>query len=388
MKKKIAILGHSMGGGGAERFITYLLESLTEDFEVHLLLFERRIEYKLPENIKIEYLENENLNERSNIINIFRLPIAVKKLKDYCKKNSVDIVISFLNRPNYVACLAKFFGLKAKVIINEQTNSILWYETGFLRRIFGNLSVKTLYSMADAIVPNAEGIRYLLEEKYKLTNKFYVTNNIIDLALINNLKKEAVEKIQFNNFTFIYASRLNPRKGHRLLLEAFAELKDQDCRLLLLGKGKLENELQEFAKELKISDRVVFLGFQINPFKYLSRADCFVMTSEFEGSPNVLVEAMACGIPVISTDCLTGPRELLSPNTHPLEQVQDGLEITDYGILVPVNNKKSLIAAMLKVINDPSLAQKFKECGIERTLSYDINVVIPKYKTFLESFIS
>jgi N-acetylgalactosamine-N,N'-diacetylbacillosaminyl-diphospho-undecaprenol 4-alpha-N-acetylgalactosaminyltransferase len=319
-------------------------------------------------------------------VSILRLPLAVKKLKDYCKKHSVELIVSFLNRPNYVACLAKYFGLKAKIILNEQTNSALWYNDGWFRKIFGNIFVKNLYPLADAIVPNAEGIKYLLEKNYRISENIYVTNNIVDIRRIKQLKEENSITLNSDKFTFVYVSRLIPGKGHKLLLEAFAELRDEDCRLLLLGKGYLENSLKEYAESLKIRDRVDFLGFQMNPFKYISRADCFVMTSEYEGSPNVLVEAMACGVPIISTNCLTGPRELLAPETHPLEQIKDGLEIADYGILVPVSDKKSLVNAMLRIKTDPGLVQKLRDRANERILSYDVNTVLPKYKELLKQF--
>jgi N-acetylgalactosamine-N,N'-diacetylbacillosaminyl-diphospho-undecaprenol 4-alpha-N-acetylgalactosaminyltransferase len=377
-----------MGGGGAERFITYLIEGLSAEYNIHLLLLERRIEYQLPDNITISYLEDEKLNERANIVNILRLPLVFGRLKRYCKENSIEVVVSFLNRPNYVACFLKIFGFKGKLIINEQQNSLFWYRYGFFRKIIGNLLVSKLYPRADAIVPNSEGIKFLLEEEYGIKNKFYVTKNIIDHSKINLVKDEEVVDVIFDKFTFVYASRIYDGKGHKVLLETVAEMKDVDFQLLILGKGELESYLKEYANELGISDKVKFLGFQSNPFKYLSRSNCFVMTSESEGSPNVLVEAMACGLPIISTDCLTGPRELLAPETHPLKQVTEGFQIADFGILVPVGDKKSLREAMLKIIEDDELANKLKKLGFERTLDYAAEKVIPKYKAFLKNILN
>lgn len=385
MKKKLAILTHSMGGGGAERFITYLLEGLCNEYDIHLLLFERRIEYTLPENITVSYLEDEKLNERSNIVNVLRLSLAVGRLKKYCQTNSIDIVVSFLNRPNYVACLAKLFGLRGKLIINEQQNSLFWYRNGFFRKIIGNLLVERLYPKADVIVPNSEGIRCLLEDEYKIKSKFFVTKNIIDHTRIKELKSENADDIIFDGFTFIYASRIYNGKGHKMLFDAVSEIKDRNFRLLLLGKGDLEESLFQYAKDLGISDKIKFLGFQANPFKYFNRSDCFVMTSESEGSPNVLVEAMVCGLPIISTDCQTGPRELLAPETHPLQQITEGISIADFGILVPVGDKKSLAEAMLKIMNEPELAKMYAEKGLPRTLDYSFDLVIPKYKNLLEN---
>jgi N-acetylgalactosamine-N,N'-diacetylbacillosaminyl-diphospho-undecaprenol 4-alpha-N-acetylgalactosaminyltransferase len=388
MKKNISILCHSMGGGGAERFITYLIEGLSAEYNIHLLLLERRIEYKLPDNITISYLEDEKLNERANIVNILRLPLVFGRLKKYCKENSIEVVISFLNRPNYVACFLKIFGFKGKLIINEQQNSLFWYRYGFFRKIIGNLLVSKLYPRADAIVPNSEGIKFLLEEEYGIKSNFYVTKNIIDHSKINLVKDEEVVDVIFDKFTFVYASRIYDGKGHKVLLETVAEMKDVDFQLLILGKGELESYLKDYAIELGISDKVKFLGFQNNPFKYLTRSNCFVMTSESEGSPNVLVEAMACGLPIISTDCLTGPRELLAPETHPLKQVTDSFQIADFGILVPVGDKTSLIEAMLKMMEDAQLANKFKQLGFERTLDYAAEKVIPKYKAFLKNILN
>ena len=143
------------------------------------------------------------------------------------------------------------------------------------------------------------------------------------------------------------------------------------ARMAILGEGKDRGTLEKLAKELGISDKVAFLGFQKNPFKYMKRATVFVLSSLHEGFGNVLVEAMACGTPVISTNCKSGPSEI----------IEDGKS----GILVPVSDYQSLSKAIIKVLSDDSLRQKFSAEGLERVKHFSVQKNIRGYeKVFQE----
>ena len=127
--------------------------------------------------------------------------------------------------------------------------------------------------------------------------------------------------------------------------------------------------------DLGMGDKVVFCGFETNPFKYVSRSDCFVLSSEVEGFPNVLIEALACGKPVISTDCSSGPRELLAPATDLHHRAINNYEIGEYGILTPVNDITALAAAMKKMYEDESLRKQFEARAAGRAQQFDVDEI-------------
>lgn len=119
----------------------------------------------------------------------------------------------------------------------------------------------------------------------------------------------------YSGFTFISVGKFRVEKNLQLLLQAFSLLKDLPIQLIIIGGGPLETNLKQQAGELGIADKVWFGGFKSNPFKYIKNANCFVLSSHTEGFPNVLLEALACGKSVISTDCKSGPREILAAAT-------------------------------------------------------------------------
>ena len=137
----------------------------------------------------------------------------------------------------------------------------------------------------------------------------------------------------------------------------------------------MEDVLKQKVSDLGMNDKVIFCGFDNNPFKYVSRSDCFVLSSDVEGFPNVLIEALACGKPVISTDCSSGPRELLAPATDLHHRAINNYEIGEYGILTPVNDVIALAAAMKKMYEDSALRNRFSEIAAGRAQQFDVDEI-------------
>jgi N-acetylgalactosamine-N,N'-diacetylbacillosaminyl-diphospho-undecaprenol 4-alpha-N-acetylgalactosaminyltransferase len=145
-----------------------------------------------------------------------------------------------------------------------------------------------------------------------------------------------------------------------------------------VGKGKLQHSLEEMAKQLNIADRVEFLGFQRNVNEHLQSSDCFVFSSDFEGLGNVIIEALNNGIPVVSTDCPHGPREILDPETKG-KIITNEIDLAKYGILVPVKRADLLAAAMDRMYADAILRDNYARLSLERVKDFDIKKIAREY---------
>ena len=156
--------------------------------------------------------------------------------------------------------------------------------------------------------------------------------------------------------TLLACGRLTKQKDYPTLFQAFARLSGNDLRLNILGDGELRQSLTQMAQDLGIADRVTFLGFQRDPFSHMRRADIFVLSSRWEGFGNVLVEAMAMGTPVVSTDCPHGPAEIIEDNLT--------------GLLVPTESPEALAVALQRLIDDPDLRLQLGQAGQTRAQDF------------------
>ena len=384
MKKKIAIFINSISAGGAERVASLLLEDIKNDFDIYLILLTNNIEYNLPEGQKI-FCFNQPIEE-NNIIKILKLPYLAYRYKNFCKKNAIETSFSFLKRANYINCLARLWGMENKIIVSERTYLSEYLKSlGNTGRILGKFLTMKLYPKADCVVSNSLLTQIDLQENFKIKTKCKVINNPLHLNTALQLSKAPVDDELFTSFTFIHVGGLRPEKNHTLLIEAFFKIKHLNCKLLLLGKGGCEIKLRHKVKELDIESQVIFLGFDNNPFKYLANANCFVLSSDYEGFPNSIQEALSCGLPVISTDCKAGPREILAPDSNIRSAITDNIEIAKYGILVPVNNATLLAKAMDLIYHDNILLNNLKLSALERAKDFDTAIIINEFKQVLTS---
>ena len=367
---KISILIYSLASGGAERVVSILLKEL-KGYEIDLILMNDTIFYDVPENIKIVYLEKSNPFE-SGIKKFLKLPLLGFKYKKLIKNS--DVSISFMNRPNYINVFAKLFGSGVKTIISERIAPSQEYKTNSLKDKISRILIKALYKKADLVVPNSRYIAYELNTIFQVSkNKTQVIPNPIYLR---ECKKEKDE------FIFINVARFEPQKNHKLLINAFYKA-NLDAKLFLIGDGYLRGELEELVRKLNLEKRVIFLGRQKDVFKYLQKASCFVFSSDYEGFPNVLLEGLACNLPIISTDCKSGPREILAPNTH-ITKETDSIEIAEYGILVKVGSEKYLAEAMKMMYEDDKLRYNFEKKAKKRIKDFEVKQIIKKWDDVIE----
>jgi N-acetylgalactosamine-N,N'-diacetylbacillosaminyl-diphospho-undecaprenol 4-alpha-N-acetylgalactosaminyltransferase len=371
--KNILILCASMQKGGAERVISLLLKELEneQNIIVHFMMMEEGIDYDLPKVITPIILSN---SKKSGIQKLLELPFIAMKLKKYIKENDIDTVMSFLYRPNYINILAKIFGSSHKSIINIRSTTSRYKNEGLLGKV--NLFlIKNLFNKADLIISNSKGVDEDLKSLINITTNTKVIYNPVDIEYINS-KKDICEDIDLefiNNKQYIISvGRLIPLKRNSDLIKAFFELQknDDSLELIFLGDGILKDDLINDCVKLGIKDKVYFLGNVKNPFYYLNNSDLFVLNSEIEGFPNVLVEAMACGLPVISSDCKSGPREIL--------------EDEEYGLLYPVGSVEILIEKMKFYLYEDIDRENIQSKNLKRIEDFSVGKIMNQFKKVLE----
>ncbi len=359
---KVALFVYSLGAGGAERQVSILARRLVErGYEVELFLVHDTIFYELPKNIKVTVLGDAPLFVHPVKKLLHLVPLARK----YAKLCDADISISFMNRPNYINVLSKFFGNKARIVVAERGAPRFHFKG--IEGAVSQFLIKRLYPRADLVVANSKGSAKDLQEHFGIANVIAIPN-AFDLQEVARLAKEPIDE-KIERFTFITIGRLDSGKNHRLLIEALAR-SGLDADLWIIGEGSQRANLEKLIAKLGLQERVKLLGRRANPFAYLARADCFVFGSTNEGFPNVLVEAMASGLPVISTDCPFGPAEIL----------EDG----KYGILVPNGDADAMSEAMRKIATDATLRENVAKNATIRAKDFDKEKIIAKWLKVLD----
>ncbi len=369
MNKNILFFVGGMKKGGAERVISIMLAHFVNHpkLNIHLILMEEGLEYTLPPNISPIVLHN---GKKGNIRKFIELPFIAVKIARFAKKNQIDSIISFLYRPNYINIMTKLFGYKGKNIINIRSTTSRYQNEG-LKGKMNLVLVKYLFNKADLIISNSKGVEEDLNQLMHITTKHISIPNPIDMKNVKVLENsnQGITKFIDENINYIISvGRLIPLKRNKDLLLAFSRIHEQldNTKLLFLGDGYLKSTLIKYSNELGIEEKVIFLGNVDNPFYYLKRSKLFVLTSEIEGFPNALLEAMGCGVPVISSNCKSGPSELL--------------ENGKYGFLYKVGDTNTLAEHILLIMNNKDIQLKYSQFSLQRSLEYDINKIMYKFE--------
>lgn len=367
-KKNIAFLINSMSGGGAEKVVQILLEQVSteKDLKIILILLENKITYQIPKDVEVIYLFPYFNNYFQKFISIF---LGALKLRNIIFKYNIPVIISFLERSNFVNLLAKFFGCSHYTIISEHTNLEYTYGSRALKNSIVKLLLKLLYRKADRIIAVSNGVKKVLIKVFKIDEgKIQVIYNPCD---INKIKKLSMEKVEYPWFNeklpiIITMGRLIESKGHGKLIQTFAEIKKQiPSRLVIIGEGNLRKQLERLTVKFGVEKDIAFLGWQENPYKYMSKSNLFVLSSNSESFGIVLVEAMVCGVPVVSFDCESGPREILDNG--------------EYGILVPVGDIEGLSEAVINILKNNGLREKIIQRAKKRVHIFNTKDIAKKY---------
>lgn len=331
----VAFLINSLEGGGAERVMCKLLSIMESYFaqqgtSVHLILLDAIEEaHSCP-----AYVNKITLDTGGS------LKQGYAQLKDTLAQLNPDFCLSFLTRSNMLnIAISKKLGYRP--IISERVNTSSHFPGG-LKDSISKLMIKFSYPYADTVIAVSEGVKADLIKNFRVPeHKLTVLYNPYDIAQIEALAAEPVDDIPARSY-IIGTGRLVKNKNFSLMLEAFAKSDLQDD-LMILGQGDEYDALVAQAKALGVSNRVHFAGFKANPYPYLKHARFFVSTSNAEGFPNAIVEAMCLGKAVVATNCESGPAEILSEQ-YPLQV--DSFQAQKHGCICDTNNVGGVVKAL------------------------------------------
>ncbi|MBE1527225.1 N-acetylgalactosamine-N,N'-diacetylbacillosaminyl-diphospho-undecaprenol 4-alpha-N-acetylgalactosaminyltransferase [Sphingopyxis sp. OAS728] len=367
-RKRILFAINSLAGGGAERVLATLLGGSTpwrERYDIHLaLLDDEPRAYDVP-----EWVEVHQLDARHKF-----LP-SLTQLRALVGRLSPDATLSFLTRAN-VANAWAMAGRGRPWLISERVNTSA--HLGSARA--AKAMVRMVYPRAAHVIAVSDGV---VDD---LAANFGVARARMS-SIANPVDHERIAKLAAEQPSFtppgpyiVAAGRLMPNKNFPLLLRAYAKAAPLE-RLVLLGEGPERGALEALAASLGIADRVDMPGFVANPFAVVARAEAYAMPSNAEGFPNGLVEAMACGLPVVATNCASGPSEILAD--RPRETIAGAIDV-DAGALVPTNDVEAFAAALGRVLAEP----RRSACGVrarERSRAYGVEQAARNYWERIEA---
>lgn len=307
-RTRIALFVPTLGGGGAERVMVTLANALAERrFAVNFVLW--------TDGGPLRSL----LSRKVNVVALgtFNPARLVFRFARFLRTYRPEVVISALFGTNIIAALAKAASRsRMHLILTEHVpiDTYLQNDARLLRRASVPLLMRFTYPMAQDIVAVSRGAAQPLAVVLgkAASKRIKVIYNPVDLARIETMAA-ADDKSTVGSFPMIInVGRLIEQKDQQTLIRAFAKVRARrPCRLVILGEGEKRASLAALAQELGVGPDVLLPGFIANPYSWMRKSAVFVLSSKFEGLPTVLIEAMQCGIPVISADCLSGPGEIL-----------------------------------------------------------------------------
>lgn len=364
MKSRIAIFSPSLQGGGAERVLVTLANAFANrSLTVDLVLASATGPYLAEVSPSVHVVD----------LGKSRVITSLPRLIKYIRERQPTAMLSAMGHANLIALLAnQIVGGKMRLVVSERNDaSVDANQQKGLRSSVIQFLNRRLYRNADAIHAVSQGVADavikqigLPHEKIAVVYNPVVTDRMLRLAHADEHYPWFPEK---SCRTILAAGRLTKQKGFPALIRAFALVrKTLDVSLVIIGEGELRSELECVISEHNLQEHVLLPGFVENPFFLMKKADVFVLSSAWEGLPNVLIQAMACGTPVVSTNCPSGPSEIL----------EDG----KWGRLVSVGDVEALAQAMLDTLTEsehPDVVSRAAYFSLERAVDGYLNLLLP-----------
>lgn len=403
MKKKIAMVINTLSDGGAERVVSNLSRGLFSKYDIDIIVDNtERLAYPYKGHI----VSLNMPSEPKHLKTLYQIQVVnrrIRVLRHLKKKKKYAAVISFSDMCNVSNV---FSGNRfSRTIVTVHHSLLSEKDNTRIHQIISPVLMPWCFRKAYLTVSCSRGVNDELMRAYGLpSEKGRPIYNGLELRKIRKMAKapldENIKEKIFEKKVFVSVGRLICSKGHRFLLNAIKILKDErfPVHLIILGEGGQRASLEEQAFKLGIADEISMPGFVMNPYAYMARADAVVMPSLYEGFGIAVVEALACGAPVISTDYVSGAREILAPDTDYRLQTRDRVEEAQYGILVPVciedeneshdgkpSKEEIMMAdAMRKILEDPALVQYYRKASLERAEQFDIHSICEQWVGIIE----
>lgn len=375
-KRKILMVYSNLGDGGTQRQRSILSKELCKRYQLSLALFQNIQLFEFYGDI----IDIDAPTSRNPLVSFKNMFKRIRKLHEIIIRLDPDIIFSSSVISNMVCLITKkFYKIKKPLVITFNNSVEKKSEDMGIKGPISTFFNVRLSRYADRVVT----VSKVLEEEVIgmgfLKEKTLTIYNGLDFSEMNEKADEPVEDKYSGFFSdtspiIVSVGRLSAQKNYTMLIDSFARLRgEKDARLVIIGDGEEYEALSARCRKLGISDYVLFTGWVKNPYKYLKQSDIFVLSSLWEGFPNVLLEAMALGLPVISTDCPTGPNEIITND--------------DVGVLVPVNDIDALFHRMKDILSDKNLWKKLSLNGKKRAMDFSIEKKAKEYENLFEELL-
>lgn len=353
---KVCLFIPSARGGGAERVFITLANALSKSGYIVDLMFVSAVG---------DYIDE--IDKSVNVIDLksSRTLFSIYRAATVLKRNHYDFIISGLSHINIISSfICKLFNVDSRLIISQRNIiAVPPFLHGGAKVLFISFLMRLSYRWADRVVAVSEGVKNnLIHELFLDPKKIDVIYNPINTKQVSTLSfaKPSHPWINSDYKIILAAGSLTQQKDFSTLIDAFFIIsKKIPSKLIILGEGKLRHSLESKIDSLNLNDSVDLHGFVKNPFSYMRHCDVFVLSSLWEGMPNVLIQGLLCAPVVVSTDCLSGPSEILCNGK--------------YGRLVPVADKNALASSIYSSIFDPTFVNN------SRALDFDTDKIISNW---------
>lgn len=353
----ISFIIPSLGSGGAERVISILASQLAERGNTVdvVMISNRHQDYKISDKVNIIYLD---CDQDQQLQTGKRYLLRLQKIRKTIKNTSPDLVISFMSETNIDVCFA-MKGMKIPLIVSERNDPKIDPPSRakqLLRRIAYRKPAGFVFQTPDAQAYFSKRIQ----------KRSTIILNPISEDLPPRHTGDREKRI-------VAVGRLNKQKNFPLLIHAFADFvgTHPDYVLEIYGKGSLRDKLASMLSAESLTDKVLLKGFCNDVHQRIVSAAMFVMSSDFEGMPNALAEAMAIGMPSISTDCPCGGPKLL-------------IEHGENGLLVPVGDQGKMLEAMIYMADHPDAAEQMSQKACDVKNKMDVNAITMQWERFID----
>lgn len=364
MNKRVAIVMHRFAGGGAERVTILLANQLAaRGYDVEFWVRYDDGPFRGDVDGRVTVVP---LSRYGRVDSSVGLLLALRKAM---RKSAPQALFSISLGMSTFALLAKLMSLRSFRFIPVIHNTMSRTTDRGLRVKLHLMRMLDFLVYRTVVVSKSAKQDYLAVAKVPAGKVVAIYNPVVSEKLFRMAEQEPSHPWLKDSIpVLVAAGRLESQKNYPLMLDALRIVTDeQPARLIILGEGSQRNTLEQQAKRLGLDDIVDFHGFDDNPYGYFSHSSCFVMSSDYEGLPTVMIEALACGCPVVSTDCPSGPREILD----------DG----KYGKLVPMHDAKALADAIMLTISGDRVSQEKLR---NRAAAFSVQSAVERYVKLLE----